>query len=221
MLNPLQSTTMSAVGIGFVSELRVAHRVRTAIEKGRRRSNKIAATDNDLMAVPMVTSVVKKALPRNLQAKDINVKVTDHLDPASRERGDDFLLATRIAQDLEGHLYSLAGFTPLKEEATLVLDIVVTSAAVGDRNNRWNRCCDTGLVRLALSFSIHDETKADCPILKHGKVVYVEEASFQKRCKKQTGEGSMLSVLPAISRQLVNQVLPAASTSSFMTAQLS
>lgn len=160
-------------------------------------------------ATPTLSSTSQKPMPRNLVSEDVYISVTDNLDQQSRKRGEDFLLASRIAQELKGHLMSFATFAETEQSAKVVFAIEVTAASSG---NRWDRYWkgDTGFVRLGLSFSIHDQTMGSHPILKHGKVVYVnplKDATIRRRCSKGSGEKSLLSVLPVVSRQLINEVI--------------
>lgn len=159
---------------------------------------------------PTISSTSQRPMPRNLIAEYVYVRVTDNLDQESRKRGEDFLLASRIAQELKGHLMSFASFAETEQSAKLVFVVEVTAVSSG---NRWDRYWkgETGFVRLGLSFSIHDQTMESHPILRHGKVVYVnplKDATIRRRCSKGSGEKSLLSVLPMVSRQLINEVIP-------------
>ncbi|CAB9506190.1 expressed unknown protein [Seminavis robusta] len=171
-------------------------------------SSKVRRSSSTKFATPTVTSTIQRPLPRELKAEDIHVRVTDQFSRESKERGDDFLLAHKIAESLEDLIYSSTTFNCRKDTAKVVFDIQVTAASTG---SRWSRSWkgEVGFVRLGLDFSVCDQTGPNDTILKHGKVAYIsplKESRFKQMRGRESGEKSLLSVLPVVSRQLVSEL---------------
>jgi hypothetical protein len=164
----------------------------------RLQQNKVKPYQDSPFAVPKISSVSQRRFPNDIKAEQIFVRVTDQFSQESKDRGDDFLLATQIAQELEGLLLGSTNFALRQETAAFVFDIRVGAASTGSTRRSGS------LVRLGVDFSIYDQTFPEQPVLKHGKVVYVRP--HHRGMGRKSGEKSMRSILPVVARQLVSEV---------------
>ena len=156
---------------------------------------------------PQVGSTGVIPLPAGLQTKDVLVTVSTRFEGKQRKR--DLELAQVAKNELQDLLNYKGYFAATSEDtAKVVVDVCITAVSVGGRFRRFF-CLKAGFVKLGISFSINDLTKEGCPILKHGKIAYVdplEDANFKERCGKDSGEKAILFILPEISRILSSQV---------------
>ncbi|CAB9506191.1 expressed unknown protein [Seminavis robusta] len=199
------SAAVTTIGLTHMTN-KVAYR-RFEIDQDK-KLRALGLDDSINLSIPQVSSSLRREMPKGLKASDIFVKVTVTLSKAGHERGDDEELAAKIAQDLKGHCFNSTSFAKSESNAKLVMDIVITDASTG---SRWDRCWknDLGFVRMGLKFSMYDPSEEACPIIKMGKIVYVDplkDNKFKQRCGKNSGERALQKVLPVISRQLINAI---------------